>query len=58
MILNKITIGDCMWLDNRVTVTGNVTIGEGSIIVAGSVVCKDVPLLTIVGGELANFIKC
>ncbi len=53
----NIIIGDCVWFGNRVTVTGNVTIGEGSIVAAGSVVCKDVPPLAIVGGNPAKVIK-
>lgn len=52
-----ITIGECVWFGNRVTVVGNVTIGEGAIIGAGSVVCKDVPPLAIVGGNPARVIK-
>ncbi len=52
-----VRIGDCVWFGNRVTVTGNVTIGEGAIVAAGSVVCKDVPPLAIVGGNPAKVIK-
>ena len=52
-----ITIHDNVWLGNRVTITGNTTIGEGAIIAAGSVVCKDVPPYAIVGGNPAKFIK-
>ena len=56
-IYKNVTIGDCVWFGNRVIVTGNVTIGEGAIIAAGSVVCKDVPPLAIVGGNPAKVIK-
>ena len=56
-IYKKVTIGECVWFGNRVIVTGNVTIGEGAIIAAGSVVCKDVPPLAIVGGNPAKIIK-
>ena len=56
-IYKNVVIGDCVWFGNRVTVTGNVTIGEGAIIAAGSVVCKDVPPLAIVGGNPAKVIK-
>lgn len=52
-----IRIGDCVWFGHRVTVTGNVTIGEGAIIAAGSVVVKDVPPCAIVGGNPAQIIK-
>lgn len=56
-VYKNVTIGECVWFGNRVTVTGNVTIGEGAIIAAGSVVCKDVPPLAIVGGNPAKVIK-
>ena len=52
-----IVIEDNVWLGNRVTITGNTTIGEGAIIAAGSVVCKDVPPFAIVGGNPAKIIK-
>ena len=52
-----VIIGDCVWFGNRVTVVGNVTIGEGAIIAAGAVVTKDVPPLSIVGGNPAKVIK-
>ena len=56
-IFKNIEIGDCVWFGNRVTVVGNVNIGEGAIIAAGSVVTKDVPPLAIVGGNPARIIK-
>lgn len=56
-IYKHITIGDCVWFGNRVTVVGNVKIGEGAIIAAGAVVTKDVPPLAIVGGNPARIIK-
>ncbi len=56
-ILKNISIGDCVWLGNRVLIVGNVTIGEGSIIGAGSVVTKDIPPFAIVGGNPAKVIK-
>lgn len=53
----NVSIGNCVWFGNRVIVTGNVSIGEGAIIAAGSLVCKDVPPLAIVGGNPAKVIK-
>lgn len=52
-----IVIEDNVWLGNRVTITGNVRIGEGAIVAAGAVVCKDVPPFAIVGGNPAKIIK-
>lgn len=52
-----VTIGKCVWFCRRVMVVGNVTIGDGAIIAAGSVVTKDVPRCAIVGGNPAKVIK-
>ena len=57
-ILTNITIEDNVWLGSRVTILGNTTIGEGSIIQAGSVVVNDIPPLSIAGGHPATvFLK-
>lgn len=56
-IQKKVEIGDFVWLGNRVTIVGNVKIGKGAIIGAGSVVVKDVPDYAIVGGNPAKVIK-
>ncbi len=56
-ICKTIIIENYVWFGNRVTVVGNVTIGEGAIIAAGAVVTKDVPPLAIVGGNPAKIIK-
>ncbi|MDR2824870.1 MAG: acyltransferase [Prevotellaceae bacterium] len=45
------------WLAVGVTVLPGVTIGEGAIVAAGSLVNKDVPPNTLVGGTPAKFIK-
>lgn len=57
VVYNTIEIGDYVWFGNRVIVVGNVKIGKGAIIAAGSVVCKDVPDFAIVGGNPAKVIK-
>lgn len=56
-VKKTVNIGDCVWFGHRVTVVGNVNIGEGAIIAAGAVVVKDVPPLAIVGGNPAKVIK-
>ena len=56
-VQKKVEIGDCVWFGNRVMVVGNVKIGNGAIIAAGSVVVKDVPDCAIVGGNPAKVIK-
>lgn len=56
-VKKTINIEDNVWLGNRVLIIGNVTIGEGAIVAAGAVVCKDVPPCAIVGGNPAKVIK-
>lgn len=45
-----ITIGDNVWLGGNVTVLPGVTIGENSVIGAGSVVTKDIPANVVAVG--------
>lgn len=52
-----ITIADNVWIGTRVTILGGVTIGEGAIIQAGSVVVKDIEPLGIAGGAPAIVFK-
>lgn len=52
-IFKDIVIGDNVWLGSRVIILGGVTIGEGAVIQAGSVVVSDIPALSIAGGHPA-----
>ncbi len=45
------------WIGTGVKILKGVTIGEGAVVAAGSVVVKDVPAWTIVGGNPAQIIK-
>jgi len=45
-----VTIKTGAWIGARVTILGGVTIGEHSVVAAGSVVTRDVPPYTVVGG--------
>lgn len=56
-IEKPITICDNVWLGDRVIVLGGVTIGEGAIIQAGSVVVNDIPECAIAGGHPAKVFK-
>ncbi|OWV92175.1 galactoside O-acetyltransferase [Rhizobium sp. R635] len=52
-----IKIGDKTWLGMNVTVLKGITIGEGAVVAAGSVVTKDVDPWTLVAGNPARVIK-
>jgi len=56
-IYKDIAIGNNVWFGDRVIILGGITIGEGSIIQAGSVVVKDIPKYGIVGGHPAKVFK-
>ena len=56
-ILKDIKIEDNVWLGLGVYVLGGVTIGEGAIIQAGSVVVSDIPKYGIAGGHPAKVFK-
>ncbi|MNP65237.1 putative acetyltransferase [compost metagenome] len=57
VILKAVKIKRNAWLGAGVTVCPGVTIGENSVIGAGSVVTKDVPSNTVYAGVPAKFIK-
>ena len=52
-----VTIGPNVWIGARVIILKGVTIGEGSIVAAGSVVVKSVPENVMVGGNPARILK-
>ena len=52
-----IVIKDKAWIGFNVIVMKGVTIGEGAVVAAGSVVTKDVPDYAVVGGNPATVIK-
>jgi putative colanic acid biosynthesis acetyltransferase WcaF len=49
-VFEPIAIGDRAWLALGVTVLGGVSVGEGAVVAAGSVVTRDVQPFTVVGG--------
>ncbi len=53
----KIHIGENVWIGACSTILGGVTIGNNSIVAAGSVVTKDVPPFTMVAGVPAKSVK-
>lgn len=52
-----IIIGNHVWLGENVMILKGVTIGEGAIVAASSLVLKDVPPHTLVAGSPAKVIK-
>lgn len=54
---NFVAIEDDVWLGAAVTILKNVTIGEGAIVGAGSIVTKSVPPYTIAVGNPCKPIK-
>lgn len=56
-IYKLVTIQENVWIGSRVIILPGVTIGEGAVIGAGSVVSKDVPPYAVVGGNPAKVLK-
>ncbi len=52
-----IVIQDDVWIGARAIILGGVTIGQGAIVAANSVVTKDVPPYAIMGGTPAKVLK-
>jgi acetyltransferase-like isoleucine patch superfamily enzyme len=52
-----VKIEDDCWLASNSVILAGVTIGKGSVVAAGSIVTKDVPPYSIVGGNPARIIK-
>lgn len=56
-IAKKVVIKNDVWIGANCVIVAGVTIGEGSVVAAGSVVTKDIPPFMIVGGVPAKIIK-
>lgn len=57
MLPAPIVVGRNVWIGSNSTILQGVTIGDNSIIAAGSVVTKDVPANALVAGVPARFIR-
>lgn len=53
----NVVIGDHVWIGTRAIIMKGVTIGEGAIIGAGSIVTKDIPANSIAVGVPAKVIR-
>lgn len=56
-IHKPVIIEENVWIGHGTTIIPGVKIGEGAVVAAGSVVTKDVPNYTVVGGNPAKTIK-
>lgn len=56
-IKKPINIGNHVWIGTRAMILKGVTIGDGAIIAAGSIVTKDVPPYCVVAGIPAKVVK-
>lgn len=56
-IVKPVKIGDNVWIGCNCIVLKGVTIGDGAVIAAGSVVTGDVPPKTLAGGNPARVLK-
>jgi maltose O-acetyltransferase len=55
--IKKVEIGNDVWIGYRAIILPGVSIGNGAIVAAGSIVTKDIPEFAIVGGNPAKIIK-
>lgn len=56
--IDRVVIGQNVWIGLRCTIMRGVVIGDNSIVAAGAVVTKSVPPNTVVAGNPAVVIKC
>lgn len=56
-IYKPVHIKDKVWIGCKAVIVKGVTIGEGAVVAAGSVVTKDVPCNTLVAGNPAKVIQ-
>ena len=54
---NQIVVEDDCWIGANVTITAGVTVGRHAVVAGGSVVTKDVPAYSVVGGNPARVLR-
>lgn len=52
-----VIIGNNVWIGDKATIIAGVTIGDGVVIAANSVVTKDIPSFSVVAGSPAKIIQ-
>lgn len=55
---NPTIIGDDVWIGQNVLITPGRKVSNGTIIAAGTVVTKDFPEYSIIGGNPSRLIRC
>lgn len=55
--VNPVKIGNRVWIGAKAIILKGVTIGDGAVIAAGSVVTKDVPAGTLAAGNPATIVR-
>ena len=53
----KVRIGNDCWIGYGAIILSGVTIGDGAVVAAGSIVTKDVPAKSVVAGSPARVVK-
>lgn len=53
----RVTVGNDVWIGERVMIMGGINIGDGAVIGAGAIVTKDVPPYAVVAGVPAKVIR-
>ena len=53
----NITIGEGVWIASGAIILGNVNIGRHSVVMAGSIVSKDIPSYSVVAGVPAKVVR-
>lgn len=57
MSKGDVVIGNDVWIGRRVIILSGVNIGDGVVIAAGSIVTRDIPPYSIIGGNPAKIIR-
>ena len=57
LLCGKVTIKKNAWIGAKAMILPGVTVGENAVVAGGSVVTKDVPSNTVVGGNPAHVLK-
>jgi acetyltransferase-like isoleucine patch superfamily enzyme len=57
LLIDPVMIGERVWIGARAVILKGVFIGDDAVVAAGSIVTRDVPARTVVGGNPARIIK-